>query len=93
MKKLFELNLNFNIWYKNGLVYDFKESKVDRDSNNDILYKSGFIMLFIISIINIVLLLLSPLFIISCIINFIYYFVKNYYEKKAEIKRQKKIKN
>lgn len=92
MRKLFELNLDFNIWYKNGLVHDFKEQKVDRDSNHDILYESGFIMLFVISIFNIGLLLLSPLFIISCIINFVYYFVKNYYEKKAEIKRQKKLK-
>jgi len=92
MKKLFELNLNFNIWYKNGLIHDFKEQKVDRNSNEDILYESGLIMLFVISIINIGLFLLSPLFIISCIINFIYYFVKNYYEKKAEIKRNKELK-
>ena len=49
-------------------------------------------MVFLISAINFGLLLISPLFIISCIINFIYYFVKDYYEKKAEIKRIKELK-
>ena len=92
MRKLFELNLDFNLWYKNGLVHDFKEQKVDRDSNEDILYRSGIIMVFLLSIVNFLLILISPLFIISCIINFIYYFVKDYYEKKAEIKRIKELK-
>ena len=92
MRKLFELNLDFNLWYKNQLVYEFKESKIDRDSNEDILYETGFLMVIIISAINFGLLLISPLFIISCIINFIYYFVKDYYEKKAEIKRIKELK-
>ena len=92
MRKLFELNLDFNLWYKNQLVYTFKESKIDRDSDEDILYEMGFIMVFLISAVNFGLLLISPLFIISCIINFIYYFVKDYYEKKAEIKRIKELK-
>ena len=92
MRKLFELNLDFNIWYKNGLIYDFKEQKVDRDSNEDILYESGIIMVFLLSIVNFLLILISPLFIISCVINFIYYHVKGYYEKKAEIKRIKELK-
>lgn len=92
MRKLFELNLDFNIWYKNGLVHDFKEQKVDRDSNEDILYGSGIIMVFLFSIVNFLLILISPLFIISCVINFIYYHVKGYYEKKAEIKRIKELK-
>lgn len=92
MRKLFELNLDFNIWYKNQLVYEFKQSKIDRDSDKEIVYQMGFIMIFLISMINLILFLISPLFIISCIINFIYYFVKDYYEKKAEIKRQKKLK-
>ena len=92
MRKLFELNLDFNIWYKNGLVHDFKEQKIDRDSDEDILYEMGFIMVVLISAVNFGLLLISPLFIVSCIINFIYYFVKDYYEKKAEIKRNKELK-
>ncbi len=92
MRKLFELNLDFNIWYKNGLVYEFKDSKIDRDSDEDTLYEMGIPMVIIISAVNLFLLLISPLFIISCIINFIYYFVKDYYEKKAEIKRQKELK-
>ena len=92
MRKLFELNLDFNIWYKNGLVHDFKEQKVDRDSDEDVLYKTGFVIVLLISIVNFGLILISPLFIVSCIINFIYYFVKDYYEKKAEIKRSKKLK-
>ena len=92
MRKLFELNLDFNLWYKNGLVHDFKEQKVDRDSNEDILYRSGIIMVFLLSIVNFLLILISPLFIISCIINFIYYHVKGYYEKKDEIKRIKELK-
>ena len=92
MRKLFELNLDFNIWYKNQLVYSFKESKIDRDSDEDVLYKTGILMVFLISVVNFGLLLISPLFIISCIINFIYYFVKDYYEKKAEIKRIKELK-
>ena len=93
MRKLFELNLDFNLWYKNQLVYEFKEEeKIDRDSNEDVLYESGIMMVFLISLVNFGLLLISPLFIISCIINFIYYFVKDYYEKKAEIKRIKELK-
>lgn len=92
MRKLFELNLDFNIWYKNQLVYEFKESKIDRDSNKEVVYQMGFVMVFLISAVNFGLFLISPLFIISCIINFIYYFVKDYYEKKAEIKRQKELK-
>ena len=92
MRKLFELNLDFNLWYKNQLVYEFKESKIDRDSDKEMVYQIGFIMVFLISVVNFGLLLISPLFIISCIINFIYYFVKDYYEKKAEIKRQKELK-
>ena len=92
MRKLFELNLDFNLWYKNQLVYSFKEEKIDRDSNDEVIYQIGFIMVFLISAVNFGLLLISPLFIISCIINFIYYFVKDYYEKKAEIKRQKELK-
>lgn len=92
MRKLFELNLDFNIWYKNGLIYDFKEQKVDRDSNEDILYESGIIMVFLLSIVNFLLILISPLFIISCVVNFIYYNVKGYYEKKDEIKRIKELK-
>ena len=92
MRKLFELNLDFNIWYKNGLVHDFKEQKVDRDSNEDTLYGSGIIMVFLLSAVNFLLILISPLFIISCVINFIYYHVKGYYEKKAEIKRIKELK-
>ena len=92
MRKLFELNLDFNLWYKNQLVYEFKEEKIDRDSNDEVIYQMGFIMVFLISAVNFGLLLISPLFIISCIINFIYYFVKDYYEKKAEIKRIKELK-
>ena len=92
MRKLFELNLDFNLWYKNQLVYEFKEEKIDRDSNDEVIYQMGFIMVFLIYAINFGLLLISPLFIISCIINFIYYFVKDYYEKKAEIKRIKELK-
>ena len=92
MRKLFELNLDFNIWYKNGLVHDFKEQKVDRDSNEDTLYGSGIIMVFLLSAVNFLLILISPLFIISCVINFIYYNVKGYYEKKDEIKRIKELK-
>ena len=92
MRKLFELNLDFNLWYKNQLVYSFKESKIDRNSDEDVLYKTGILMVFLISVVNLILLLISPLFIISCIINFIYYFVKDYYEKKAEIKRIKELK-
>ena len=92
MRKLFELNLDFNLWYKNQLVYSFKESKIDRDSSKDLLYELGFVMVIVISAVNFGLLLISPLFIISCIINFIYYFVKDYYEKKAEIKRIKELK-
>ena len=92
MRKLFELNLDFNIWYKNQLVYSLKEPKIDRDSDEDVLYKMGFVVVFLISVVNLTLLLISPLFIISCIINFIYYFVKDYYEKKAEIKRIKELK-
>ena len=52
----------------------------------------GFVVVFLVSTINFGLLLISPLFIVSCIINFIYYFVKDYYEKKAEIKRIKELK-
>lgn len=92
MRKLFELNLDFNIWYKNQLVYSFKDEKIDRDSDEDILYELGFRMVFFAFTINFGLLLISPLFIISCIINFIYYFVKDYYEKKDEIKRNKELK-
>ena len=92
MRKLFELNLDFNLWYKNQLVYEFKEEKIDRYSNDEVIYQMGFIMVFLISTINFGLLLISPLFIVSCIINFIYYFVKDYYEKKAEIKRIKELK-
>ena len=92
MRKLFELNLDFNIRYKNQLVYSFKESKIDRNSDEDVLYKTGILMVFLISVVNLILLLISPLFIISCIINFIYYHVKGYYEKKAEIKRIKELK-
>ena len=92
MRKLFELNLDFNLWYKNQLVYEFKNSKIDRESGNDEVFELGILMVFIMSIINLTLLLISPLFIISCIINFIYYFVKDYYEKKDEIKRIKKLK-
>ena len=92
MRKLFELNLDFNLWYKNQLVYEFKAPKIDRDSDEDVLHKMGFVVVFLISVANLTLLLISPLFIISCIINFIYYFVKDYYEKKAEIKRIKKLK-
>ena len=92
MRKLFELNLDFNLWYKNQLAYEFKGEKIDRDSDEDVLYQMGFIMVFLIFAVNFGLLLISPLFIISCIINFIYYFVKDYYEKKAEIKRIKKLK-
>ena len=71
MRKLFELNLDFNLWYKNQLVYEFKDSKIDRDSDEDVLYKTGILMVFLISVLNLTLLLISPLFIISCIINFI----------------------
>jgi len=92
MRKLFELNLDFNIWYKNQLVYEFKESKINRNSDEEMIYQMGFIMVFLISAVNFGLFLISPLFIVSCIINFIYYFVKDYYEKKAEIKRQKELK-
>ena len=93
MRKLFELNLDFNIWYKNKLIHSWNNhSKIDRDSSNDEVFEMGLLVLFIISIINLGLLLISPLFIISCIINFIYYFVKDYYEKKAEIKRNKELK-
>ena len=38
MRKLFELNLDFNLWYKNQLVYEFKEEKIDRDSNDEVIY-------------------------------------------------------
>ena len=79
MRKLFELNLDFNLWYKNQLVYEFKKSKINRDSDKEEVYQMGFIMVFIISTINFGLFLISPLFIISCIINFIYYNVKDYY--------------
>lgn len=93
MRKLFELNLDFNLWYKNELIHSWNNhSKIDRDSNNDEVFEMGILMVFLISVINFGLFLMSPLFIISCIINFIYYFVKDYYEKKAEIKRQKKLK-
>ena len=93
MRKLFELNLDFNLWYKNELTHSWNNhSKIDRDSSNDEVFEMGLLVLFIISIINLGLFLISPLFIISCIINFIYYFVKDYYEKKAEIKRIKKLK-
>ena len=92
MRKLFELNLDFNLWYKNQLAYEFKGEKIDRDSDEDVLYEMGILIVFLISAVNFGLLLISPLFIISCIINFIYYFVKDYYEKKAEIKRSKKLK-
>ena len=92
MRKLFELNLDFNLWYKNQLVCKLTASKIDRDSDKEMVYQIGFIMVFLISVVNFGLLLISPLFIISCIINFIYYFVKDYYEKKAEIKRQKELK-
>ena len=92
MRKLFELNLDFNLWYKNQLVYSFIHSKIDRDSDKDILYETGILMVIIIFAINFSLLLILPLFIISCIINFIYYHVKGYYEKKDEIKRIKELK-
>lgn len=49
MRKLFELNLDFNIWYKNQLVYEFKRSKIDRDSDKDFLYEMGILMVFLIS--------------------------------------------
>ena len=93
MRKLFELNLDFNLWYKNELLHSWNNhSKIDRDSSNDEVFETGLLVLFIISIINLGLFLISPLFIISCVINFIYYHVKDYYEKKAEIKRIKKLK-
>lgn len=93
MRKLFELNLDFNLWYKNELMHSWiNRPKIDRNSSKDEVFEVGILILLVISFINISLLLLSPLFIISCIVNFIYYFVKDYYEKKAEIKRQKKLK-
>lgn len=93
MRKLFELNLDFNLWYKNELVHSWNNySKIDRNSSKDEIFEMGILMVFAISFINIGLLLISPLFIISCIINFIYYFIKDYYEKKAEIKHNKKLK-
>ena len=93
MKKLFELNLDFNLWYKNELIHSWNQnSKINRNSSKHEVFETGLLILFIISIINLGLFLISPLFIISCIINFIYYFVKDYYEKKAEIKRSKELK-
>ena len=93
MRKLFELNLDFNLWYKNELTHSWNNhSKIDRDSSNDEVFEMGLLVLFIISTVNLGLFLISPLFIISCVINFIYYHVKDYYEKKAEIKRSKELK-
>ena len=93
MRKLFELNLDFNLWYKNELTHSWiTHSKIDRESGNDEVFELGILTVVIISSINFGLFLISPLFIISCIINFIYYFVKDYYEKKAEIKRIKELK-
>ena len=93
MRKLFELNLDFNLWYKNELTHSWNNhSKIDRESGNDEVFELGILTVVIISSINFGLFLISPLFIISCVINFIYYHVKGYYEKKAEIKRIKKVK-
>lgn len=87
MKKLFELNLDFVLWYKNRCSWD---DLIDRTDSEIDVYKPGFlwgIILLGLSIFNIVLL---PLFLISCIINFIYFLLIPYYKKKEERREEKK---
>jgi hypothetical protein len=85
MKKLFELNLDFNLWYKNLLTGE----KIDRHNTEWELYKSGLIVLFIsLPIMFITLSLCSIPFFFSCIVNYFYYIVaKPYYNKIEEKKR------
>lgn len=88
MKTLFELNLDFVLWYKNRCSWD---DHIDRTDNEIEVYKSGFlwgVILLGLSIFNIVLL---PLFLISCIINFIYFLIFIPHYKKKEEKRRKKL--
>lgn len=88
MEKLFKLNLKFVLWYKNRFSWD---DEIEEHDNYQDVYGSGFLHAFAIFWISIFNILIIPLFLVSCIINFIYFlFFLNYYEKRRKKKEEEK---